>query len=332
MFGPSPVMRFSTSEQPERERLAAFREVFGRAATNLDMTPLDDNAYASGVLRLLPGASVMWARNSGFHFEGPYDPALAGNDFVMVWMNSPGTIIGTHVGREFVIGDGAATLFSCADRFSGGNSGKVRHMTLKLQRSLFLPLIRDPEGVLARKIPTGSDAFRLLKQYLGILRADLEPKSAELESKMATHIADLVALAIGTARDETEMASNRGLRAARLDGARRLILENLSDQNFSVADVALAQGVTPRYVQMLFEGEGTTFSSYLLERRLACAHRRLSDPSQADRQIGMIALDAGFGDLSYFNRAFRRAYGETPSDVRYRALRVDPLGGPRSVR
>jgi hypothetical protein len=28
----------------------------------------------------------------------------------------------------------------------------------------------------------------------------------------------------------------------------------------------------------------------------------------------------GFGDLSYFNRVFRRAYGETPSDVRQRAL------------
>jgi AraC-like DNA-binding protein len=332
MFGPSPVIRFSTSELPERERLTAFREVFGRAATNLDMTLLDGKAHADGLLRVLPGASVMWAHHSGFHFEGPYDPAVAGNDFVMVWTNSPGVIIGTHVGREFVIGDGAATLFSCADRFSGGNTGEIQHMTVKLQRSLFLPLVRDPEAVLARQIPTGSDAFRLLKQYLGILRANLEPKSAQLEHKMATHIADLVALAIGTARDETEIASNRGLRAARLDGAKRLILENLCDQNFSVADVALAQGVTPRYVQMLFEGEGTTFSSYLLERRLAWAHRRLTDPSQVDHQIGAIALDAGFGDLSYFNRVFRRTYGETPSDVRYRALRVDPQGCSRPVR
>jgi len=27
-------------------------------------------------------------------------------------------------------------------------------------------------------------------------------------------------------------------------------------------------------------------------------------------------LDAGFGDLSYFNRSFRRRYGDTPSGVR----------------
>jgi AraC-like DNA-binding protein len=27
-------------------------------------------------------------------------------------------------------------------------------------------------------------------------------------------------------------------------------------------------------------------------------------------------MDAGFGDLSYFNRAFRRRYRAAPSDVR----------------
>ena len=31
---------------------------------------------------------------------------------------------------------------------------------------------------------------------------------------------------------------------------------------------------------------------------------------------GSIAYDVGFGDLSYFNRCFRRAYGATPSGVR----------------
>jgi AraC-like DNA-binding protein len=32
--------------------------------------------------------------------------------------------------------------------------------------------------------------------------------------------------------------------------------------------------------------------------------------------IAAIAYDAGFGDLSYFNRAFKRHYGATPSEVR----------------
>jgi AraC-like DNA-binding protein len=67
---------------------------------------------------------------------------------------------------------------------------------------------------------------------------------------------------------------------------------------------------------MLFEAEGTTFSQYVLGQRLALAHRLLTDPRDARSTITAIAFDAGFGDLSSFNRAFRRAYGATPSDVR----------------
>jgi AraC-like DNA-binding protein len=74
--------------------------------------------------------------------------------------------------------------------------------------------------------------------------------------------------------------------------------------------------VTPRYVQTLFEGEGTTFSQFLRGERLARVHRMLRDPRHAGHSISGIAYDAGFGDLSHFNRAFRRRYGATPSEMR----------------
>jgi AraC-like DNA-binding protein len=42
----------------------------------------------------------------------------------------------------------------------------------------------------------------------------------------------------------------------------------------------------------------------------------LTDPSQRDVPILTIALDAGFGSLGPFNRAFREAEGCTPSSYR----------------
>lgn len=42
----------------------------------------------------------------------------------------------------------------------------------------------------------------------------------------------------------------------------------------------------------------------------------------ADRTIAAIALESGFGDVSYFNRTFRRTYGATPSEMREQALRA----------
>ncbi|HAE47451.1 MAG TPA: hypothetical protein DCK97_08530, partial [Tistrella mobilis] len=43
----------------------------------------------------------------------------------------------------------------------------------------------------------------------------------------------------------------------------------------------------------------------------------------ATRDAGQIAMDAGFGDLSWFNARFKRCYGLSPRDVRARARRGD---------
>jgi AraC-like DNA-binding protein len=79
--------------------------------------------------------------------------------------------------------------------------------------------------------------------------------------------------------------------------------------------------VTPRYLQRLFESDGSTFSTFLLQRRLARAHRALRDPQSAQKRVSEIAYDVGFGDLSYFNRCFRRLYGASPRDIREAAAK-----------
>ena len=99
---------------------------------------------------------------------------------------------------------------------------------------------------------------------------------------------------------------------------------HLTDGELSVAEVAQRQRVTARYVHKLFENEGLTFSSFVLGRRLARAHRMLSDPRLAGCTIGSVAFDVGFGDLSYFNRTFRRRYGAAPREIRQSAMRADP--------
>jgi AraC-like DNA-binding protein len=54
----------------------------------------------------------------------------------------------------------------------------------------------------------------------------------------------------------------------------------------------------------------------VLEQRLLRAHRILCDLRFADFAIGAVAIEVGFNDVSYFNRTFRRRFGQTPSDVR----------------
>ena len=49
----------------------------------------------------------------------------------------------------------------------------------------------------------------------------------------------------------------------------------------------------------------------------------LTVPSRPHRSVSAIAHESGFADLSYFNRAFRKRYGMTPSDARALSARQD---------
>lgn len=101
----------------------------------------------------------------------------------------------------------------------------------------------------------------------------------------------------------------------RIDGVKAEIDRRLSDSMLTVGSIAAYEGVTPRAVQKLFHREGTTFSKYLLEQRLALAMAQLLS-SPPDARISDIAYGVGFNDLSYFNRTFRRRYGTRPTEVR----------------
>jgi AraC-like DNA-binding protein len=111
----------------------------------------------------------------------------------------------------------------------------------------------------------------------------------------------------------------RTLAAARLELAKAYAMANSSRQNLSVEDLAAQLGISSRTVQKLFEREGATFSSFLLEHRLNRAYHILTDPTQ--NRIGAVAYRVGFGDLSYFNHCFKRRYGATPREIRKDAAR-----------
>jgi AraC-like DNA-binding protein len=63
------------------------------------------------------------------------------------------------------------------------------------------------------------------------------------------------------------------------------------------------------------------FSAFINGYRLAEAETALSDPGQADVPVLTIALDAGFGSIGPFNRAFKAHTGLTPTE--YRRARLE---------
>lgn len=80
--------------------------------------------------------------------------------------------------------------------------------------------------------------------------------------------------------------------------------------------IAGRHGISSRYVRKLFEQEGTSFTAFVLTGRLTRVRRMLSETRYAHLTIAQVAHACGFNDISYFNRAFRRHFSATPTDVR----------------
>lgn len=62
------------------------------------------------------------------------------------------------------------------------------------------------------------------------------------------------------------------------------------------------------------------FTDFVNEHRLKEAREALSDPTQSRVPVLTIALDAGWGSIGPFNRAFKGQTGQTPTEFRRRAL------------
>lgn len=309
------TLRISTSAFSASDSAEEFREVFGRNIMRIEMEPIAGAALeADMVLRSLPGLGMAVGRLSPMR-NTHCSELIDSDDLVLVIMRSGFGSIEQN-GRTTEVREGDVALAANGEPaiFTGHSPTHV--VNLRLSRELLESNIIDLGKNLSAPVIENGPALQLLKGYAQILNDAQELASPELRRAVATQIHDLAALALGATRDAAEIATDRGVRAARLHEIKTYVSENLGRRDLSTATVAARQGITPRYVNMLFEIDGISFSKFVLVQRLARAHRMLSNPGLDAYAISAIAYKVGFSDLSYFNRSFRRRYGATPSDVR----------------
>jgi AraC-like DNA-binding protein len=283
-----------------------------------DIKPLNDAPFsASATLRMLPELRIASGRRTDARYDLTRELAAdAAADNMIFTIVTAGTAMISQRGRDVTLNRGDATLFSATEpsiSFLRDNGG---FLSLAIPCARLSPAVVNLGSMLSRRIPGDNDALGLLLSYLGILKETDKLSTPELRRAVTVHVHDLVAAALGATQDAAILAEDRGIRSARLRAIMLDVVENLHRPQLGINAVAERHGVTSRYVQRLFEREGTTFTAYVLEQRLSAAHRMLLDQVRDMGQIGEIAYKVGFSDLSYFARAFRRKYGASPSDVK----------------
>jgi AraC-like DNA-binding protein len=314
------LMRFSTDELPARERFDIWRDTVTRKLLRLAIDPLSDQPYrAKAALRALPSLRVGFGRvGPAIHHRTPAI-AAAENDDIALFVNLGGPFLVRMAGGDLLMGAGDACLIECCTVGSFVVIQTGRHLCVRIERRALGAFSRHVDRALGRLIPAGTEALRLLVTYARSLPSGELKLSPAASRVVLDHVGDLMALVVGAGGEAAALAASRGLAAGRLAAAKAHIREHVCLMELAAETVAADQGISPRYLRQLFEGEDQSFSAYLLDQRLTQAHAMLSSPRFAAEPISQIAFDVGFGDLSYFNRAFRRRYEQTPSDVRAEA-------------
>lgn len=310
--------RFATDDLPEPQRDLALLGLRERGLLPLEPLP-GRVAHVNITKQFLPGIGMLCGTLSGLRQDASPQQQGSGDELFFA-VNLSGRSAALQCQREVSFRDGEAVLLSGADGgFSVVRPTPVRFVGLRMSQTRLAPLARGLDDSRMRVIPADAAPLRLLSSYVGGIADMAGTMPAEMSGVIAAHLHDLVALSLGPTQDAVAAAAG-SLRAARLQAIKRDVAARLLEgADLTVAAIAARHKVTPRYVHKLFERDGTTFTRFVLQQRLDHAYRRLRNPQFLARSISSIAYDVGFGDLSYFNRVFRRRYGATPSDIRQSA-------------
>jgi AraC-like DNA-binding protein len=310
---------FNTDALPERDRFPMYCEEIGRGYIGLDFRTQDQSRFSAKLVFQRAGL-VDIVHSSTVAIDSVRTPQLVsdGDNSLCVVLIENGSAHQTQCGNEHQLAPHTAILCD------GGYAGECNFITdaqywsLRIPRPKITDLLPRVTRFAGAKLDKDITAQRLLFAYL---RAafNVHWNAGRATELYGEHIIDLVALALGADGEGRAAADERGSRAARRFAILREIERRSGNPNLNAATIATLLGVTPRYVHLLLEETGRSFTHHVLERRLQRAAALLRDRHWRLRKIAEIAAETGFTDLSYFNRAFRRRFGATPSDIRHTA-------------
>lgn len=313
--------RFLSADLERHEGMAVWREVVGRTILKLDPVLLPDCPfYSESRTWTALGLRLTWANKSGLCMERSRQFLADGNDDISLHIGDSGVWIISQRGQEVVLGKSEGVLMSNAEVGAVKCLHPARLCCIQIPRRMLAPLVPNLEDALMCPIPKNNEALKLLIGYVQTLKTRVPVMQPGLQHMIVHHIRDVLAAVLNG--NDKAGAPAESAHAARLAAVKHDINRNLgSIDALSLGAIARRHRVLPRYVQRLFERDGISFTEYVREQRLERAYRMLSEPEYAGHTIGAIARANGFAGAAQFNRAFRRRFGTTPSDIRAQAQR-----------
>jgi AraC-like DNA-binding protein len=266
-----------------------------------------------------------WAAHDIVCTAGPNDrPYEERHDWMCVAMVTEGTFqYRTDLGTVTLV-PGALLLGNAGRCFQCGHEHGIgdRCISFHFSPAMFEEVAAAMPGI--RRLGFAVPGLAPSERHLPLVAAaeDARTDPAGLEEVALWIAAAAAAGAAGAVMTQRPPSARDRRRVT--DALRRI--EARSHESFTLTALAADAAMSPYHFLRTFRAvAGVTPHQFTLAQRLRGAARALRG---SDRSVAAIAYDAGFGDLSTFNRRFRKVMGVTPTVYRQRRAASRPA--PRS--
>ncbi len=271
--------------------IKTWRDVVGRRLLNLDFNPVSDEEFWAEVEPIAGPLRTAKVSQSGGRSFRDQELVRDGDDVFSLAVCRRSRISVTQRGREIVLRPGDAAFLRTSETGSLASAEPFTHCSIMFPAAELLRYAPDADQWVMRHIPAGTEALRLLMAYVAFVGK--QPlQDPDTQSMVRRHLFDAATLlGAGTGCAVDQAADS--LQAMRLRAALDVIAKRYWEPALSVADVAASVGISPRYLQRLFECAGRSFTRHLSELRLRKAHQLLRHVDGSAWRITDIALEVG---------------------------------------
>ncbi|MBN3823772.1 helix-turn-helix domain-containing protein [Burkholderia sp. Ac-20384] len=185
--------------------------------------------------------------------------------------------------------------------------------------TLMVPWTLMSEHVIDRRRPPSGgrlDAKKGVGSLLAVQLLTLSKQISMLDSSVHGSVSRSTLELLGAALSNQQQSQTFDAASVMLRKIQDYIRQHLQEDDLTPMRIAAANGISLRYLHMIFQRCDVTVSNYVLDSRLHACHRALVDPSYDRFQIGEIAFRWGFNSTSHFCRVFKEKFGQSPGEAR----------------
>ncbi len=309
------ISKYCTEDTKKSRQLEYWNEVICKEFTELECRIGDKGAYR-GELTRWDLESIQFAKvscdPSGVH-HSRFQVSRSTEEVYLMHVQTEGESLNTQSGREAHLKPGDFTLCTSGEPYSVLFDTPIEMLVLRIPVAILRQYFSAPEAdIIAQRVSSDEQLGSVIYSLLLRLWANKQSIDNHLHNaNICNSILSLLATQLDMITPSGRVAES-SVRAAHIQRIRMYIERHLSSPDLSPGSVAHDNGVSPRYLRVLFEMEGVTCSRYIMNRRLEEVARDLSNPMAKHMKITEIAYRWGFNSPSHFSRNFKEHFRCSP--------------------